>query len=1244
VLPAVSTRPRIFISYARKDARPRAECLAAALEESGFDVWMDRQRILGGASWSRTIEQAIDSSGAMLALLSPASYESRVCRGEHLTALDAGKPVVPVLVSAAAPRPVYLAADHYLVIDSDAAQDAAWTALLAALGSQGTATLSDAYRHRAVVQRPLPAAYLARESDLAALGAAVIADRDGEAPAWTALRGMGGSGKTVLATALLRDPAIGRSFPDGCAWIEVGRHPQPAQLLAQAREAGRSFGLDWSGVSTLLEASNRLRALLRERALLLVLDDVWSAADAQPFVAESARSSVLITTRDEAVARGLGAQVLALPTLPHGAALQLLARWSRTSAAALPAEAAAIVGECGGLPMALAMVGASLAGKPPSAWARRLERLRAADPARAGIALGDYAYPDVFKAIAAGIDERPAPEPERYRALAVFGDDAHVPAPILADLWGCDRLDAEDQIDVWRDASMASADADARLVLHDLQADYVRASSSDAQRQGWHGTLLERWRAARPGGWHVGDDDDASARYVRTHLLEHLVGAGRREEAEGLLLDGRWLAHRLRFGGPEGLIADFRWAADANARLVGNALRLAAPSLVRDPTALAGQILGRLPWPLAPALQRLVKQAAAAPGGPWLRPLCQCLERPDGPLVRRIDGLDGNITAISATPSGTRLGVLVSRPARIELLAAEDGRRLHVAPLDAQAEGWALAMADECRAWVALRHDRGAETHGSLQLWDLEEARCLASHPTALIQCDALFASAHAVLASSIHQLQRIEATGAAGEAVAVREARGSDADPALTRVLRRTDEWAGGAGIAARLVDGRSLTETGAVPDPQGRLTHNEAVRLAPGGERAYFGQFGGAIADVVLASGEIGRVLVRDGPEVTALATDAEDRRLLAGDEAGDVVLWDLERAEVSRVFSGHGARVRRVEWLAAARVASLCSDGTARLWRLDGPAPAARRSPVERIACAADGSGAWGFHTRSACGWYAAGPDGLTEPVGFDFSDERWQVRAFDALAGHAVLRQHRGEVPMASGFAVMALADGRIGPLQPANLGSEAVALAPAATAMAWTTSAGTLRLAHLQDLTPTRILDIGPLPSGYPWPTGFSGDGRWLLATVDRRWAVRIDVAEGRVATVLDVQAHGLMFEAAGVVSPDGRRALCAAHASGPAVADLDLDGARVIDVMRLVDARMAPGASQLAWAAAADSCALIQDRRLTVWRQRGARGLVWEADAPLICCALSSDGRHVAAGDRNGQVHLLAWSEPVVDR
>jgi hypothetical protein len=1234
--------PLIFISYARKDAQPRAERLAAALEQAGFEAWLDRPRIQGGSSWSRTIEQAIERCSAMLALLSRASYESRVCRGEHLTALDGGKPLVPVLVKADAPRPVYLAADHYLVIDSDEAEAATLPQLLQALASGGAtrgATLAEPYRHRAVVQRPLPSAYLAREAELAALREAVIAERDGVSAAWTALRGMSGAGKTVLATALLRDPAIDRSFPDGSAWIEIGRHPDDARLLAQVKEAGRAFGLDWSSMATLLEASNRLRALLRERAVLLVLDDVWAATDAQPFVAESAQSSVLITTRDEAVARGLGAQVVALQALAPAAALQLLARWSRTPEAGLPPEAAAIAAECGALPMALAMVGASLAGKPLSAWPRRLERLHAADPVRAGIALGDYAYPDVFKAIAAGVTERPAPEQLRYRQLAVFADDAHLPAEVLAALWGCDPLDAQDQIEAWSDASMATVDAEGRLSLHDLQCDYVRAASTEAERQGWHAVLLARWQAERPGGWHADDASGSASRYVREHLLEHLAGAGRRAEAEALLLDGRWLAHRLRLDGTEGLLGDFRWATDPATRLVGDALRLAAPSLARDPTALAGQLAGRLPWPLAPAVQRAVTEAAQAHGGPWLQPLGTCLEAPDGPLLRRIDGLDGRIAGTAATPSGARLAVLISQPPRLELLDVADGRRLHVVPLDAEAGAWAVAMADERLAWVALRHGRGEAVTGSLQLWDVEEARCRARHPTDVIQCDALFAAGDGVLASSIHTVQFVDAERGAVPARAVREARRADADARLDRVLRYTDEWVQPPRVAARLLDGRSGAEVGMVPDPEGRLSHGGAVLLAPQGDRAFFGLFGGGIAEVEIGSGRVMRVLAREGPDVTALAIDAPGRRLLSGDSSGDVVLWGLARGEPAWALSGHAAEVRRVHWLAGQRVASLCADGTARLWRLDGAPPKARRAPAERVACAVAGRGAWSFHPAAACCWWAAGPAGLADPLGHDFSDGRWRVRAFDSLGGHAALRQERGQPLPASGFAVMDLSDGRIGPLQPAILGSEAVALAPGAAALAWTPSPEVLLVAMLRDLAPVRTKEIGPLPGRHPWPVAFSGDGRWLLATVDRRWWLRIDAADGRVIDCFDAQPHGLLFEAAGAVSSDGRQAVCACYCDGPAIAQLDLQSGQVIDVMRLHEATLPLGPAQLAWAAAADVWAFVLEQRLTMLRGGGALALVWESDAPLICCALSPDGRHLAAGDVNGQVHLLCLAE-----
>jgi TIR domain len=70
----MTTRRLIFLSYARKDGAARAQRLVADLEAEGYEVWLDRQRIEGGSSWSREIETAIERCAAMVAVLSEGSF------------------------------------------------------------------------------------------------------------------------------------------------------------------------------------------------------------------------------------------------------------------------------------------------------------------------------------------------------------------------------------------------------------------------------------------------------------------------------------------------------------------------------------------------------------------------------------------------------------------------------------------------------------------------------------------------------------------------------------------------------------------------------------------------------------------------------------------------------------------------------------------------------------------------------------------------------------------------------------------------------------------------------------------------------------------------------------------------------------------------------------------------------------------------------------------------------------------
>src|SRR5271154_3955172 len=104
-----STAPsRVFISYARKDGTDLAQRLEADLKARGLDPWLDTERLHAGSVWSAGIESEIDSREVTLALLSPGSYSSEICRAEQLRALDKGNRVIPVMAVQGSDRPIYL--------------------------------------------------------------------------------------------------------------------------------------------------------------------------------------------------------------------------------------------------------------------------------------------------------------------------------------------------------------------------------------------------------------------------------------------------------------------------------------------------------------------------------------------------------------------------------------------------------------------------------------------------------------------------------------------------------------------------------------------------------------------------------------------------------------------------------------------------------------------------------------------------------------------------------------------------------------------------------------------------------------------------------------------------------------------------------------------------------------------------------------------------------------------------------
>ena len=98
---------RIFESYGWKDAADVAERLKDSLEESGYQVWIDREHLHpDDQHFSFALEDAVSNSEVVVALLSPHSVRgltgdqrSSICYNELLVAHRLERPIVPVKVA-----------------------------------------------------------------------------------------------------------------------------------------------------------------------------------------------------------------------------------------------------------------------------------------------------------------------------------------------------------------------------------------------------------------------------------------------------------------------------------------------------------------------------------------------------------------------------------------------------------------------------------------------------------------------------------------------------------------------------------------------------------------------------------------------------------------------------------------------------------------------------------------------------------------------------------------------------------------------------------------------------------------------------------------------------------------------------------------------------------------------------------------------------------------------------------------
>ncbi|HEX2623278.1 MAG TPA: NB-ARC domain-containing protein, partial [Phototrophicaceae bacterium] len=188
----------------------------------------------------------------------------------------------------------------------------------------------------------------------------------------TIIQGWPGVGKSTLVAMLAHDPDIANQFPDGILWASLGESPG---ILAEMVTWADALRLSEPGrVRKIEEISAQLRAVLRDKRVLLIVDDVWQVEHAQPFRVGGQMCRLVMTSRLNDVANALAPtafDLYRLPVLTDSAGLELLEKLTPETIAEYSNEARELVHDLEGLPLAIHVAGRLLHSEARLGWGIR---------------------------------------------------------------------------------------------------------------------------------------------------------------------------------------------------------------------------------------------------------------------------------------------------------------------------------------------------------------------------------------------------------------------------------------------------------------------------------------------------------------------------------------------------------------------------------------------------------------------------------------------------------------------------------------------------------------------------------------------------------------------------------------------------------------------------------------------------------------------------------------------------------
>ncbi|MFF9397896.1 BTAD domain-containing putative transcriptional regulator [Streptomyces sp. NPDC014744] len=347
-----------------------------------------------------------------------------------------------------------------------------------------------------------PRGFQGRAAELAALGRAAA----GEAPVCL-VTGPAGVGKTALALHWAHRNAAafpdGRLFADLRGFSDTGE-PAPVEVL---REFLLALGVAPRRVPESVSAAAALfRSLTDRRRLLVVLDNARGSASVRPLLPGGADCVTLVTSRNRL--EGLIASDAARPVPvdvlePQDGTALLAGVLGEERVLAEPMAARRLAELCGGLPLALRVTAARLAGRPRWTLAGLADELADERSRLTYLDVDDTGVPAALRLTAQQLS------PDAVHQFTRLGHHpgSHFDPYTAAALAGTNPVTAAAALERLATAHLVTETAPGRWILHDLVRLYARgldpASADEALRNvldHYIATALAAADTAEPGG------------------------------------------------------------------------------------------------------------------------------------------------------------------------------------------------------------------------------------------------------------------------------------------------------------------------------------------------------------------------------------------------------------------------------------------------------------------------------------------------------------------------------------------------------------------------------------------------------------------------------------------------------------------------------------------------------------------------------------------------------------------------